>query len=452
MNNPEFALFLSDNLYLYLLMLPVVLIFYLSILRKYCSSIIDPMFLCVVSSALAFVPVLYLYYFSFISLEIFVYCILAESLFWLGFMSTYKKSAKRKENEPDDEKNLYNLFVIFACFVIIVKMVSYSLYGIPLLRSNRFEIMPSGGFMMLIKIAAVFNFYCFIYSLYNIKKIPIFASTYIVFTIVTGFLGGGRSFALGIVSMYFVYKTFIKKEKIRISFTFLVAGAIVISTPILVILVNSEDFEQSVTKYLFRIVAYGDIYWNAFPYNQVEKISITSPFLHFFSQILGPLRLIDYNQHGEPIGRLLYWEINDISYYGENGGANARPVVLGYVLFKYWGVVFCYICGCIMSFLMSGIRSCFRENFLSEIIVGYIYISSVSFATDPVMAWGFVIPLVLVVVMVKYLNNILGYRSFRLIRNRMSCDIKKLIVNKSLNRKILFVVILTCIIALYESL
>lgn len=410
------------------------------------------MFMCVISSALAFVPVIYLRYYNFINSKIFVYCILAEFLFWLGYTSTYKKIENYKENVRCNDNILYSLFIVFGGIVIIIKIISYILYGIPLLRPNRFEIMPSGGFMMLVKISGILYFYCFIYSLCNIKKRPILASIYILFSIITGFLDGAKGFIIGIVVMYFVYKTFIRKEKIKMSLSFLIVLVIIISTPVFVLLVNSENFEQSVTNYLFRIVAFGDIYWNAFPYNQVEKIKISSPFLHLFSQLLGPLRLIDYNQHGVPIGRLLYWEINDISFYGENGGANARPVVLGYVLFKYWGVVFCYICGCIMSFFMSGIRSFFRGNFLSEIIVAYIYMSSFSFATDPVMAWGWVIPLVSFVVIVKYLNNILGYRNFRLIRNKMSCDIKRIIINKSLYGKMLFVVLLTCIIALYESL
>ena len=451
MSNTEFAVFLGDNYGIYLILMPIFVILYLIILKKYYSGIWDPMFLCAIISGLAITPLFYLKYFNFIDNSIFYYCIIAEICFWYGFISTFDlKHNDRNERIENNNRFYYKLFVVFAIIVLIEKMLFFSLYGIPVLHYNRYEIAPSGGFMMLEKVSGILNFYCVIYSFCRIRKSLNIFSIYLFFYVIVAFLGGGKSFILGLIGMFFVYKTFIKGELIKNSWHTIAMIAFVLITPVLIILVNTEDSIEATTKYIFRIVAYGDIYWNAFPYKQVEHIHISSPLLHFFSQILGPLRLIDYNIHGEPVGRLLYWEINDISYLGEAGGANARPIVLGYVFYRFGGIVFCFICGCIMALLMSYSKFYFRKNFLGAVIAGYIYISSISFATDPVMAWGWVIPLAVFIALVKFLINLLGYRKIKIIRLDMIW--LNNMTHSKMNRIFLIATILTCVIAFCESL
>lgn len=424
MSNPEFAIFLYNNLTPYLVIFPFVILVYLVSLRKYFNSIIDPFFLCIVTSALAFIPVLYLKYFNLIKDNIFYYCIFAELSFWLGFVISYKKSEFAPNNTTNIPDKLYfNLFLFFAAIVVFFQLLIYAMFGIPLFSKNRLETFSSGGgFAMVSKIVGILKFFCVIYSFYIYKTRSFIAILFILFYVVTLFLGGSKSFILGLFTAYFVYLNFYKEQKVYLpKYLYL----LVFLTPFLVLLVKPEsDMDAAIEALLFRIAAYGDIYWYSFPEDDIQHILIKSPLLNLFSQVLGPLRLIDYKEHGVALGTLLFWRVDGDSVFGITGGPNARPVVLGYAYFRYWGVVFCYICGSFMAIFMSHLKKYFSKNILTISLIGYIYINSTTIAIDPVLSLMFIIPLTLCVFFTKYIMYLLSCGSVKMTCRELSCDFK----------------------------
>lgn len=403
MSNQEFALLLYDNLTPYLLLFPFITGLYLLTLRKYYSCIIDPMFLCVLTSGIAFIAPIYLYSIKRLETNQLYYCIFSELMFWIGFVITYKRSYYKHGIIKNVDYLSKQVFRLFFLICVLSKIIIYVKLGIPILLINTQMLYANaGGLAMLGKLSSIMAFYCLVYSFHMFNKNKLKSICVFLFFSLTAVLDGSKGFVLSFVFSYFAYKTFFQETKARLPKYFYVIIAV---SPILILLLNttSNNIEVAFANFLFRIVAFGDIYWFALPENDINYINIENPFSHLFTGILGPLRLIDYNQSGVSLGNLLFWRVNDISYYGETAGPNARPVILGYWLFGYWGILFCYISGCLMAFFTTHIKKYFTKSILSASFVGYIYLSSTSFATDPVLTIFSIIPVCICLCLAWYL-------------------------------------------------
>lgn len=389
MNNFEFSELLINNISLYIICLLFLLTLFFLSLKSFYNSIIDPMFMVILFSAIASAIPFFLYFTNHCELKNLVYFIFAKLAFWIGFAVFYEKNNRFKPSKIHQEERIsYRLYLIFFIISILSKLISYAVLGIPLFLDNRQDIyVDAGGLAILDKIAYPSNFYCLIYSFYLINRKSILAYTYISFAILIGILGGGKGFILNICAAYFIYKYIFKEDRITIPFYMLLT---ILTTPILILLISgfSSNIYMALYDYLFRIVAYGDVYWYSFPNETLEHIHIENPIKHLFSGLLGPLRLINYETDGIPIGRMLYWETMPKEYHEVMGGPNARPVILFYVLFKYFGVFICYIFGNIMAFFMTHIKKYFPQSIISTVIVGFIYVTFKNIATDPVMTFN----------------------------------------------------------------
>lgn len=397
------------------------------------------MFMAILTSAIASTIPFFLYFTGNCELKYFVYFIFAKIAFWSGFAINYKINSKYKPFHIDKEEAIsYRIYLFFYFVSITLKLISYILLGIPLLLSNRQDLyINAGGLAILDKISFATGFYCLIYSFYLLKKKTTLAKTYIIYSVITGLLSGSKGFILNICAAYYIYKVIHKEEKIIIPTHILL---MILASPIVILLISgfSSNIYIALYDYIFRIVAYGDVYWYSFPSGTIEHVHIENPLRHLFSGFLGPLRLINYETDGIPIGRFLYWETMPKEYHNIMGGPNARPVVLSYILFKHFGIISCYIFGYIMSYLMTHIKKHLPKSIISSIIIGSIYVFFLKIATDPVMAFNGIFSTLLLLTIIIF-SLFLIQRKYRLKKmSYESCTLtKKSLLQKQTQVKVI---------------
>lgn len=421
MNNIEFLELLTDNLSTYLYILFAISTIYLLILRKYINGLADPMLLCCIAAIFSSTIPVFLYAIGLCKIKMLLYCIFSEVAFWIGFILNYDKQAKFKNYTIKNEERVsFHLYIIFFILFTSLKLISFKYLGIPLLMGNRLEATANaGGLAILNKIANPLQFYCNVYSYHIFRRKKVLSVTCLIAIFLFSFLNGSKSFILTFIFAYFTYSFFYKRTIPIIPKKVLV---LIFLTPMITLLASgfSDNLMVSIGDYLFRLVAYGDIYWYSIPNNVIEHISIDSSFKHLFSGILGPLRIMNYDDNAIPLGVKLYWYTMPIEAYGTNGGPNARPVILGYWLYKYGGIVFCYICGLCMSWAMTKFKKLLPSGIIPTIFIGYLYMSTVTIATDPVLAINNIFTVILFISILFITYNLIYDRKIILARFKQS--------------------------------
>ena len=100
-----------------------------------------------------------------------------------------------------------------------------------------------------------------------------------------------------------------------------------------------------------------------------------------FSGILGPLRLVPYEDMEPAIGLQLEWTLYP-QYEGISMGPNARMPVLSYVYFGWLGCLFAFVIGRIGAILMYSFSALFPRSLLTAAFSGYCYVVVQSIFTD----------------------------------------------------------------------
>lgn len=447
MNNIEFTKLLLDNLHTYIYILIPTLIIYSLLLKKYIHGITDPMFFCCIGAAFAGVVPFFLYVTNLCNLKMLLYYIFAEIAFWMGFALNYNKRIHFNNYTIKKENTIsFYLYISFFIIFVLLKLLNFKYLGIPLFMGNRLEAtINAGGLAILNKIADPLQFYCNVYSYYLFSKKKTLSITCLILIFLFSFLSGSKSFILTFVFAYFTYSFFFKNKVPIIPKKIIIC---IFLTPIFTLLVSgmNGDLAQAVGNYLFRIVAYGDIYWYSLPDNVIENIPIESSFKHLFSGILGPLRIMSYDDNAIPLGTKLYWYTMPIELYGTNGGPNSRPVILGFWLYKYAGIIFCYISGLCMSGIMTKLPKFLPEGIISAIFVGYFYNTITSMATDPVLTINLVFTVILFAITLFITYNLIFERKITLIRLRKN---RTYLTNTSLLLQIFYLIIFIIISTIF---
>ena len=351
-----------------------------SVLKKFVHGIIDPLFFTILTASFANSIPLFLFVYDVIKNEYFFYILIVELCLWGGFLGKARSKISSNPNELlYGERISRQVFYISLVLFILLKLVSYLLVGIPLFMVSRLDA-NEGGTGALDRFAYFPQFYCAVYafSLFQRGKrtLPIFV---VLLLSISSLLSGSKGAILVLLYAFFVYHFFylykyakIKKRYLFILFCFVLC---------VVILQNEQTVSSAVTSILFRFVANGDVYWMAFPNSIIENIHVQDILKHLFSGILGPLRLVPYEDMEPAIGLQLEWTLYP-QYEGISMGPNARMPVLSYVYFGWLGCLFAFVIGRIGAILMYSFSALFPRSLLTAAFSGYCYVVVQSIFTD----------------------------------------------------------------------
>ena len=386
MGTDEFMILLYLNIDKYLLSLAISLLLLYPIFKKYTHGVIDPMFYQVFMAALANAIPIFLYVTDTIDIQQFLYVISAESAFWLGFAFLGKTDFKLKPNILVENENVnINIFFTLLFIYVLVKVTAFVLLGLPILMGSRLEMYAdSGGLGVLERLSTLPAFFCVTYSFHILNKVQYIRFwAYVTFFIVIVFsiLSGSKGAILLITFCFFSY-TYLYQEKVILLKNFLKYTPFIIAIPLIIIFIQSSDGSSAFDALIIRFVANGDVYYESLPGNNIDSIHISDRFIYYFSNILWPLRIINMANVDTVIGFQLLWSLSD-SYFGTMSGPNTRVPILGWVFFRWGGVIFCFFQGLATSFLMFRSTSFLPRSVLTSIYIGYVYYSMTVFVTDP---------------------------------------------------------------------
>jgi oligosaccharide repeat unit polymerase len=386
----EFFILLYNNIGVYCISLAITsILLYVFLIRKIFISWIDPITLTIISTLFANAIPLFLFLMGEISIRYFGYFVLAETLFWGGFYNSRKITFKNRIKLINEERLAGLLYLLFFSFLVTFTLITYKIRGIPALMESRLTVYTgSGGLGILGRLNGFYTTYCVFYSYYLYdnsrtlfkKSIGLFVCTVIlIFCILSG---SRSSIVIVFAGTYFGYKYFYKKEvpNKRLVIRLLIigiAGALIVFS----FTVDNASFTNNLNAFFVRMVANGDGYWMAYPSEAIEKVDVTPWTTQLFGGLLGPMRLIDYSSLKPAIGL----QLQEIIYpnFLAVTGPNARPVLMGYAMFGWAGLIFSYIVGVGTSILVYGVRKVFANGLITVILSFYIYQASLSFIGDP---------------------------------------------------------------------
>ncbi|MDX6747669.1 O-antigen polymerase [Polaribacter sp. PL03] len=412
-----------DNILLYIYSFIICTIVYIPIIKKTVYSLFDPILFALVFAILANTIPVFLYITGNVSTEKFIFIVLSEALFWIGYFLLAKKKIEFSQYSIINDSGVgYRLFWIFFILNVITHLLTYVLFGIPLFAESRLTTFSnSGGWGILSHISRFASFYSLVYVffLYFNKPKSIIILILVLFTsIIFSLLSGSKSSILEIFFAFFIYKYFYEKSSISLS-SLKKFIPFVILFPILMIGFQHGGrgtLLDSLTSFFFRLLANGDVYWLGFSNDVIDNINIEKPFTFLFSRILGPFRIIDSSTIPPPIGAQLFW----LNYPHEEGvmkGPNTRLPVLNWVLFRWFGLFFSVVFGVFCAWWRTRLLQHLPHGILTVILFGYIYLSFTAFFTDPLLGSGSVFSMFLSFFFIYVLYIVIGKGYIKIKKN-----------------------------------
>lgn len=414
-----FFAILFNNLNTYILSLIIVIVIYYPILKKTVQSIIDPMFTALIGLIFANSVTLFLLLISKISPILFIHFSLSEIIFWCSFFIFRKSSGTVISNTNiNDQKISESLFKIFFALMVMSNLLTYYLLGIPLFMDSRLETYLSGGGIGILSHINNFStFFCSVYLFHLISnKHKITGIITLLIIILFCILSGSKGSILGIAYSYYIYIYFFKKKTISSKKIMKYIPLIILFPLITISIQNNSGIINSIYALTCRVVSYGDGYFMAYPYNDIDNVHISNPILYLFSGLLGPLRLVDYSSIDSAIGLQLaesiYPDLDKIT------GPNARLPILNWVLFGWGGLFLCFILGIFFAWIKTHLSRKFPRSIISVIIYGYIYCKSMTLLTDPTLFIGNIFTILVFIGLLWTLFIFLGKTKINIIQTK----------------------------------
>lgn len=316
-----------------------------------------------------------------------IFFVIAEIIFWCAFSFSSRKRYKFVPCEFKNEARILKKLFSFSLFIfIIAKVYTWVYIGIPLFMKSRLELYQNAatGSGILTKIGSISSVFILLYSLYRLLDCKEKKYLWVIgLLVVDCFFSGSKGAIMSIFFGYFFYCLFYKNEVPKIPKKII---PLIIVFPIFVILagVGSEYGEGLMGGFLsllFRFTAYGDVYWYAYPNNIIDSVNYDTPFLHFFSGFLGPLKIVSWENVEKPIGVKLYWALINVDD-GTIGGPNARIPIAAWVYFKWGGLLFSLFAGVLMAKIIYGVRKYIPHSLLGIILYSFLYSAAINIPTD----------------------------------------------------------------------
>jgi hypothetical protein len=401
MTHYDFYNLVFDNLLLYIASLALCSLVYIYVGKKYTHTWFDPLRLQLISSTFATNVFVFLFMKGIIKLEIFIFLCLAELLFWIAFMIGAKKTINFFEKKLTNERSVsFILYIIFLSMFVAFMIITYALLGIPIFKGNRLDTYVGSGLGILGRMMPFFKIYSIFYSFYlweNSKKYSwdrvLVILAFLIF-IITGVLSGSRSSFFILLIVYWGYCYFFHQDISRITkyYKIFIVG-IFVTLLTFTIQSGSKSFAGSFRPLAERVIASGDVYFEAIPNNTWEHVNTGLWYKHLFYGLLRPARMLKefkYVPVGVQLTRLTYPGNNNATY-----GPISIPAVLGLVYFGWGGLIFSFILGLFISIIIFHIPALLPRGIISSIVCLYTFTQILVFIGDPCLGMGYLFDTIL---------------------------------------------------------
>lgn len=407
MDGTDFLILLFNNEGIYIALLLFNLVLLYMFLRKRISSVIDPMMIIFILGAFANTVIPFLYVLHYVSLDLLITFYLSEFLYWTGFICVRQNNEEKRCDfkVSDMSITLYKFFLFSICIIVVEKIYSYSVVGIPLLNESRFVNRQNPIIAILDRIVRFPQIFVIVYSYYLLSASKFFlrksiAVISLLILILFNILSGSKGFILSFVYCYFIYNHFYLERKIKIKVRYLIP---ILISPIIVISIynGTSDFMSSLSFLLYRFTANGDGYWQGFAYDVIKYINNTASWYErVFSFVLGPLGLISPNAK-IPIGTLILNQINPATV-GLLEGANSRIPLFCYVCFgNFVSPIAAFVFGVVAAKITYVHNLSFSSRIVSSIVKGAFYMCGITMITDPTLCLSSFVDLIFGILMLN---------------------------------------------------
>lgn len=417
MDGTDFLILLFNNEGIYIALLLFNLVLLYMFLRKRISSVIDPMMITFILGAFANTVIPFLYVLHYVSLDLLITFYLSEFLYWTGFICVRQNNEEKRCDfkVSDMSITLYKFFLFSICIIIVEKIYSYSVVGIPLLNESRFVNRQNPIIAILDRIVSFPQIFVIVYSYYLLSASKFFlrksiAVISLLILILFNILSGSKGFILSFVYCYFIYNHFYLERKIKIKVRYLIP---ILISPVIVISIyyGASDFMSSLSFLLYRFTATGDGYWQGFAYDVIKYINNTASWYErVFSFVLGPLGLISPNAK-IPIGTLILNQINPATV-GLLEGANSRIPLFCYVCFgNFVSPIAAFVFGVVAAKITYVHNLSFSSRIVSSIVKGAFYMCGITMITDPTLCLSSFVDLIFGILMLNVFCVFNGLKS-----------------------------------------
>jgi hypothetical protein len=398
--------------------------------KKIIISILDPLFLVILSSCFGSTVVFFLFIYNKIESIYYYNYLLTQSALYLGFFLFRRtKQCQLKINTPmiardvNPDSSITLMFYSTALVNIISQLITYATVGIPIFLKSRLEIyVVGGGFGVinrLLQICYPVSIYCTMYFLitrvsgHTLEKA--FARFYFIILIIFGLLSGSRAFMLPIVYGFYFF-LFLNKEICNKAAILLYAergsrlvAGIVVLMALSIGITRQFDVFSIVWTITERVVSYGDVYFSAYPNRVIEQIQGVGTANFLFGDLFRTLRLVPPQFVQQPIGFEIYNLANNT--VAVLAGPNSRHNILGYINWGFTGsIVFSFACGIALSLGRNLFYNSAHKTHKAKILVMMLYASVVNIETDPPLFISSLSNLLIMGVAMVILGLILGER------------------------------------------
>lgn len=376
----------APNIWLYVLSILILVLPALYLYNKFGSSIIDPLVYQLLMAVFANAIPIFLYLTGNCSKELFFYFLASESLFWFGIIRFSGKTTRFQEKTIKNELHIeVSLFAGFFFLYAFLEVFTYLKFGIPALMTNRNQVYAgSGGWGLISYIKPFLSLYFLIYLMDKFYKKQ-FKRKYLycsIFYLITCLLDGGRGAIMNFFFAYFFYRAFYvgKMPKIKLKYLLVVPLFALVSISFQMV----TEGESALLMLGERIVAFGDVYYFAYPNDVINTIKLPDPILHLLSPILRPFRIVSYTlDEALPLGSKVLYAMNSEYELAEVMSApNTRIPIASWIYFKWYGLVLSFLVGYSISLIIFRFRKYFHHTVLGVACYSYIYLQAVAGCTD----------------------------------------------------------------------
>lgn len=321
----------------------LAMIIYIFIANRLASSWMNPLKFNILTAGIGVGVAIFLFYTGYASCNTFIYILVSSFLFWAVFIIMYSNKQRIVSINIKRERFFADrLFWILYILYISLTLFSYKQFGVPIFNDDsRLAVyVNSGGFGIIQRLQSVMNTYSIFYllCLYYDHRCTRLKLLLLLFPLVIiGVLSGSRSSFLVFIFAYWGIKTFYFGDEPKLAkYKSLLIPFVAIS--VITFFMQSGNFTLAITSFVERVIACGDLYWQALPDESWKSVEVKEPIRFVFMGLLGPLRILDASQMEVPIG----YQLTDLTYPGLNKmtGPVALFPVGSLIFFGYVGGLF----------------------------------------------------------------------------------------------------------------
>lgn len=360
----SYILFISEQWYLYIPLLILVIFLYLCLFRKYIWSIFDPLFVTAITMGSAAFVVFSLWLNDFVDPKYVTSFLCTEIFFIIGFFWVSNYFSVNVKTFSSLSVNI--LFVKMFAFItgLLASVLQFYIFyqlGFGLFREgvNHVSIFDGFGALKAFQEASSTIYFISFFYKKRISVLRFFDYLFFLVLIIAILLSGSKAGLLRPVAIFFIVEYYFYRKTgkniVHVKLIYLLCLSLF---PLLVIItIDNVGFFQSILLFGIRLIGSGDIFVMGYDDDVVRHISANSFWQYIFYPGWGSiLKTIGFSITPPPI---IGVDIYNYHYGLTNAGPNTRLNFLAYYFFgTFWGSMFAGFIG----FFVGYVRSKFGQN------------------------------------------------------------------------------------------